>query len=283
MLKVRTLVRPGPLVLALVFWMAGTRPAEPVDLRLSTSQETYSRGDIFTLVLEASSSGPSNTGDLYVSVQAPDGSVFYYLHPAPLPGAYQFRVAALDASGRFVGTFSEARTAIIPDLVTGVTTLPPTPLPPPPPTPGVRPTVLAPDRGAILSLLSPATFTWTAVPGAQTYLFEHTGPNLTFTNPLGTAPDPINGVPPRGNSFRVSGTSFSVPLALDQFTPSVLPLTQNLTVGAPLQSQILSLTLPVGLPTGRYAFSAVMVRSGTTPRDSGTFISVFGTRDVRIF
>lgn len=157
------LARPEALTLALVLWLTWVAPAESIDLRLSTSQETTFRGDSLSVVLEAAPSGDANTGDLYVSVQTPDGTVLYSLHPAPLPGAYQFRVAALDASGR--------------------------------PSPG------------------PESHRQCAFP-------EHD-----------------------------------------------------------LHRQ----SLPVGLLSGRYLFFAVMVRPGTSPRDSGTFLSILATKDVRIF
>jgi hypothetical protein len=70
--------------------------------------------------------------------------------------------------------------------------------------------VLAPAEGAMLSLSGPTAFAWTAIPGAQAYLFEYTGPGLTFTNPLVTALDPINGVPPRGGNVTVSMINFSI-------------------------------------------------------------------------
>jgi hypothetical protein len=126
------------------------------------------------------------------------------------------------------------------------------------------------------------TFAWTAVAGAQASLFEHTGPDLAFTNPLGTAPDPINGIARRGNSLRVSGTSLTLSLSQDLFTPDVLPLARNLTVSAPFQSTIFTASLPVGLLSGRYLFFAVMVRPGTSPRDSGTFLSILATKEARI-
>lgn len=85
----------------------------------------------------------------------------------------------------------------------------PTPTPTPPPT---GPTVLSPAEGARIPVLVPTTFSWSSFGGAQAYLFEYTGPNLTFTNLRGTAPDPINGVPPRGSAFVVNVTGFTVPI-----------------------------------------------------------------------
>jgi hypothetical protein len=272
-------------MLPLVLWLGGIVPAGALDLRLSTSQETYARGETLTLLLEAAPAGPPETGDLFVTVQTPEGLVFYYQHPAPAPGLYRIRVAALDAAGRFVGTFSEERIVRVPSLLPAAAapTPAPTPRPGPTPAPGVRPTLLAPGPDATLSLLAPTTFGWTSVPGAQAYLFEFTGPGLAFTNPLGTAPDPVNGVPPRGGSFRVGGTSLVAPVATDLFSPTVLPLARNVTVGAPFQVPILSLGLPVELVAGRYLFSAVVVRPGASPRDSGVFLSILATREVRIF
>jgi hypothetical protein len=95
-------------------------------------------------------------------------------------------------------------------------TLPPNTVGPSPAPTG--PEVLTPAEGARIPVLLPTMFSWTSFGGAQAYFFEYTGPGLSFTNPRGTAQDPINGVPPRGSAFVWNATSFIV--ALDPAVPA---------------------------------------------------------------
>jgi hypothetical protein len=79
--------------------------------------------------------------------------------------------------------------------------------PPPPPQPI---TITAPADGTSLPLGASVTFAWTAVAGAASYGFEFTGSNLSFANPNGTSPDPVNGFGGAGGGFVVPTTSVTV-------------------------------------------------------------------------
>jgi hypothetical protein len=91
------------------------------------------------------------------------------------PGNYQVRVIGLGPAFQPVGVFSDVITVIL-----GVVPIPP----------DARPTITAPAAGASLVRGTFATFVWTVTPGVAQYFFEFTGPNRTFANPNGTAPDP---------------------------------------------------------------------------------------------
>jgi hypothetical protein len=97
------------------------------------------------------------------------------LDPSFPPGTYQVRVAGLNAAG-LVGPFGPAITLILGPAVY----IPPT----------ARPEITVPGPGAALVPGTPATFTWSLVPGVAQYLFEVSGPGRAFANPNGTTPDP---------------------------------------------------------------------------------------------
>jgi hypothetical protein len=91
----------------------------------------------------------------------------------------------------------------------------PPPPPPPPPPPGVlRPAFTTPADGIQLPLTAPTpiAFAWTAVSGATQYRFEFTGPNRQFSNPNGTATDPVNGSGGAGGELLVAATGFQTVL-----------------------------------------------------------------------
>jgi subtilisin-like proprotein convertase family protein len=73
-----------------------------------------------------------------------------------------------------------------------------------------RPLVCPPADGTVIPVGATATFAWTTLPGATQYGFEFTGPNLAFTNPNATAPDPVNGFGGAGGGFLWPDTGFSV-------------------------------------------------------------------------
>jgi hypothetical protein len=63
---------------------------------------------------------------------------------------------------------------------------------------GDRPVITAPANGDLLTIGTPVTFAWTAVPGAMAYAVEVSGTDLEFLNPRDCLPDAINGFGPLG-------------------------------------------------------------------------------------
>jgi hypothetical protein len=172
-----------------------------------------------------------------------------------------WREEALHVAARAAPLPGLSRPERAPTLITAqATNGGPTVGPAPPPT---SPTVLAPAANASLAAGSPATFSWTAFGGAQTYLFEFTGPNLTFTNPRGTAPDPINGVAPRGGSFPVGATSFTVTIS-----PAVPP--------GPYQFRIAALDAQ-GRFIGTFSDARNVIVAGPAITGAETITTVAGT------
>jgi subtilisin-like proprotein convertase family protein len=79
------------------------------------------------------------------------------------------------------------------------------------PAPSDRPVILEPQADdAPLTAGADVTFSWTAVPGASQYGFEHTGTNLGFFNPGGTSADGDNGFGGTGGGFLIGGTTMPI-------------------------------------------------------------------------
>jgi hypothetical protein len=88
---------------------------------------------------------------------------------------------------------------------------------------------LSPTAGSQFPLAepTPVTFSWPAVPGAQRYGIEFTGPDQPFTTPNGSGPDPLNGCGGAGGCILVTGTSLTAELA-----PSTPPGSYEIRVAA---------------------------------------------------
>jgi subtilisin-like proprotein convertase family protein len=79
--------------------------------------------------------------------------------------------------------------------------------------PADRPVILEPAADdARLTASFDVTFSWTAVPGASQYGFEHTGRNLAFSNPGGTSVDGDNGFGGAGGGLPVATTTLTIPI-----------------------------------------------------------------------
>jgi Tol biopolymer transport system component len=142
--------------------------------------------------------GVNGFGGLGGGFLFPDPGFATTLDPSFPPGIYQIRVIGLDAGGSPVGTFSDAVT-----LFLGL--LPPT----------ARPTITAPASGTPLAPGALLTVTWTeTAPGVPRYLFEFTGPDLSFTNPNAPANDPVNGFGGLGGGGLVTGTTLQATVPL---------------------------------------------------------------------
>jgi hypothetical protein len=142
--------------------------------------------------------------------------------------------------------------------------------------PGDRPLIVGPEEDDVP--LNPGdllTVTWLGVAGATEYGFEYTGPNLPFTNPIGSGPDAVNGYGGLGGGFAVPGTTVTV-----QVPPDLAP-------GA-YQVRIVGLT-PASL-VGRMSDAVTFLVGGipgdqpaiTTPADGtpvpgGTLLAVAWT------
>jgi photosystem II stability/assembly factor-like uncharacterized protein len=87
----------------------------------------------------------------------------------------------------------------------------------------------SPPGGSRLPVAEPTslTFAWPAVPGAERYGVEFTGPDRLFTNPNGSGPDAVNGCGGAGGCVVVTGTSLTVELG-----PSTPPGRYEVRVGA---------------------------------------------------
>jgi subtilisin-like proprotein convertase family protein len=125
------------------------------------------------------------------------------------------------------------------------------------PAPSDRPVILEPQADdAPLTAGADVTFSWTAVPGASQYGFEHTGANLAFSNPGGTSPDTDNGFGGSGGGFLVEGTSEPITI------PAGIP------PGA-YQVRVVGLTLELA-GVGRFS-EAVTVLVGARPGGQPAF------------
>lgn len=137
-------------------------------------------------------------------------------------------------------------------------------------TPGVF-RMTAPADGTVFSLVpglvTPVTFTWTAIPAAARYGFEFTGANRQFANPNGVAPDPVNGFGGAGGGFIVTGGSFTAPLEasfpLGAYQVRVVPLSGTGAVIGTF-SNALSIVLTVGTAPGAGRPSITAPPSGAT-------------------
>jgi hypothetical protein len=128
---------------------------------------------------------------------APSASQVIVVDPATPPGRYRVRVIGVVATGGFIGTFSDAIT-----LVVGQVT-------------GGQVTILAPAPGTVVARGTAVSFAWTALPGVTLYGLEFTGPDLTFANPNGAAPDAVNGFGGAGGGVLVGGTGLTVVVPAD--------------------------------------------------------------------
>lgn len=82
-----------------------------------------------------------------------------------------------------------------------------------------KPNLLTPSNNSSVSPGNSVNFSWAAVPGALFYFFEHTGPNLQFTNPNGASPDTRNGFGGQGGGLFLAGAQTSLPVRVANAAP----------------------------------------------------------------
>jgi hypothetical protein len=128
----------------------------------------------------------------------PGTSQVVVIDPATPPGRYRVRIIGVVDTGGFVGTFSDAITIVIGSAPGGG-----------------QVTILAPASGAVVARGTAVSFSWTPLPGITTYGLEFTGPDLTFANPNGTGPDPVNGFGGAGGGLLVAGPGLTVLVPAD--------------------------------------------------------------------
>jgi photosystem II stability/assembly factor-like uncharacterized protein/Tol biopolymer transport system component len=137
-------------------------------------------------------------------------------------------------------------------------------------TPGVF-RMTAPASGTVFALVpglvTPVTFTWTALPAAARYGFEFTGVNRQFANPNGLGPDGVNGFGGAGGGFLVTGGSFTAALEasfpLGAYQVRVIPLADTGAALGPF-SDALSIVLTLGAAPGAGRPAITAPPSGAT-------------------